>query len=166
VGINYRSSWAMRPEFTLGFAYGSGDRDRVRVTNTEDGNLKGQDHNFLPFGVYPAGIALSPTLSNILILKVGSTFHPFVNFWRFKDLILGAEAFFYWKFAPKGGIYDIEATRTGVEVGQEFDLSFEWEIISDITLSADYGVFLPGNAFPIETDDLETYLTTSFTFSF
>lgn len=164
IGMNYLFPFLTHPDITLEYAYGSGDKDRTSVTNTEGGNLRGNDNNFLPFGAYPAGYALAPTLSNLQIFRVGSSVRPLEKFWWLKNLKVGADSYFYWKDEVKGGIYDLDATLKGKDVGREVDVNLHWQVVSDITASIRWGIFFPTGAYPSGTNDPEIYLSTTFTF--
>lgn len=166
LGLRYEFSWLTHPDFTLEYAYGSGDKDRVNVTNTEGGNRNGEDHNFLSFGYYPAGYALSPTLSNIQILALKSSVRPLEKVWQLKKFTIGVNGYFYWKDEVKGGIYDPDATQKGRTIGQEVDFTLYWPVLSDVIVSVRYGMFFPGSAYPATSDDPENYLSSTLTFSF
>jgi len=164
VGAYYRFPFITHPDVTAEYSFGSGDKERTSVTNTEGGNLRGKDHNFLGFGYLPAGYALAPVLSNIQILRFGTSVRPLEKYWQLKNLSLGADAYFYWKHKELGGIYDVDATDGHFEIGQEVDFTLSWQITSDIITSVRYGVFFPGDAFPLTSNDPETYLSTTLTF--
>lgn len=165
VGADYEFSFYGRPDFTVEYAFGSGDKDRTSVTNTEGGNRRGKDHNFLSFGIYPAGYALAPTLSNLHILRAAGSVHPLDRFWQLKQLNLVVEGYFYWKDERAGGIYDVDATDPGKWVGQEFDAGLLWRVLSDVMVAVRYGMFFPGSAYSNGSNDPEIYLTSTFTFS-
>lgn len=165
VGMNYVFPWLTHPDITLEYAYGSGDKDRTSVTNTEGGNLRGNDNNFLPFGIYPAGYALAPTLSNIQILRVGGSARPLEKFWQLEHFKIGVDGYFYWKDEVRGGIYDVDATLKGKDVGRELDVNLYWQVVSDVTASVRWGIFFPAGAYPRGTNDPEIYLSTTLTFS-
>jgi hypothetical protein len=165
VGANYRCPWLTHPDVTVEWAFGSGDKDRTNVTNTEGGNLRGKDRNFLPFGIYPAGYALAPALSNLHVLRIGGSAHPLEHFWQLKDLGIAADGYFYWKDKPLGGIYDVDAVEAGERtIGQEFNANIFWRIVSDVSISVRYGMFFPGDAYPPGANDSEIYISTIFTF--
>lgn len=165
-GTRYQFECLTQPDLSLEYAFGSGDKDRTSVTNTEGGNTTGKDYNFLSFGYFPAGYALAPTLSNIHILRAGTSLSPFDKFWQFQKLRFNIDGYFYWKDAPKGGIFDIDATAQSREIGSEIDFTLDWPILSDLIASVRYGIFIPGSAFPRQANSTETHLSTSLTFSF
>jgi len=164
VGASYQFSFLTHPTVTAEYAFGSGDKDRASVTNTENGNFIGHDYNFLPFGYIPSGYALAPTLSNIQFLHLGASFRPLEKYWRLKHLSTGIDSYFYWKNKALGGIYDIDATRPTHEIGQEIDATIYWQLASDVIASVRYGMFFPGNAYPLDANDSEIYLSSTLTF--
>lgn len=166
LGVSYLIPYWIKPELSIEYSFGSGDRDRSNVTNTEGGNVNGRDHNFLPFGFFPTGYALSPTLSNIHILRTGISLKPFEKIWALRKLELSSNGYGYWKAVAKGGIYDIDATEPSLDIGREIDAALSWPIFSDFTASVRYGLFFPGKAFPASANDKESYLSTSASFSF
>ncbi len=142
LAISYEPAVYSHPNFYFKYAYGSGDKDRVNVTNTEDGNSFGKDRNFLYFGFIPTGYALSPQLSNLQFLKGGFTFKPFEKNRFLKGLSLGLDYYRYFKAVPSGGIYDEEASEESFDVGHEVDLTVDWQVFSDLNLSFEYRIQL------------------------
>lgn len=166
VGSEYQWDVLGHPRLSFEYAYGSGDSERVSVTDTENGNLSSDDNNFLYFGYFPAGYALAPRLSNIHIYRIGAVLNLFERFRKVKDLTFGIDYFWYMKDKSSGGISDFEATADSHDIGNEIDLTVEWQILSDIRLSLNYGHFMPGEAFLDTAKDSEDYFSTSLTFTF
>jgi len=146
--------------FSLEYAYGSGDGDRTDVTDTEFGNSSGDDDNFLYFGYIPTGLALAPRLSNLHMYRVGLEVRPFdrvsvqLNYFRFL------------KDKKTGGIFDLDATESSLDVGHEFDVEVSVQILSDLDMTVEYGHFMPGDAYPTTTNNNEDYLSVSMTHTF
>lgn len=166
LGASYTVPCWMKPEVSVEYAFGSGDTDRSSVTNTEGGNLNGYDHNFLPLGFFPNGYALAPTLSNIQILRAGVSLKPFEKIWSIRKLEIISNGYAYWKAVAKGGVYDIDATQPSSDIGREIDFAVAWPVFSDLFISVSYGLFFPGAAFPAESNDRESNLSLSASFSF
>ena len=157
-GAKYKFDFYSHPVLEAEVAYGSGDEDRNRVTNTSGGNINGDDTNFLYFGTFNAGYALSPRLSNLYIYKVAVSFKPFEKISFIKDNIaLGLKFFVYKKDKKEGGIYDIDATEPENDVGEEFDFFLHWRMRPNLYLTAKYGIFFPGDAYTIENKDSSEY---------
>lgn len=165
-GVSYDWDVYSNPNFTFEYAFGSGDPDRFNVTDTIDGNATGKDKNFLYFGYLPAGYALSARLSNIHFLKAGMLLKPLEKYRTFKNLSVGAELYRFYKHEEKGGISDLEATGNSHDIGWEMDFNVSWEVLSDLRCTFEYGRFFPGEAYPVDSDNGESYLSLSTTFTF
>lgn len=165
-GIAYDLEFYSHPNFSLEYAFGSGDADRVSVTDTQNGNISGHDKNFLYFGYLPTGYALSPRLSNIHFYKAGVLLKPLEKYHFFRNLSIGIDYYQYYKDKRSGGIYDTEATLDDKDIGSEIDLNLSWQILSDISWSLEYGHFKPGDAYPDSTHDPEEYFSISMTYTF
>lgn len=148
-----------RPRLSWEYAFGSGDSDRINVTNTQSGNIVGHDTNFLYFGYAPTGYALAPRLSNLHMLKAGFTVSPFERRRQFRDLTLGLEYYQFLKHRKEGGISDLEATESSRDIGREVDLSVKWRILSDVTMSFEYGHFMPGNSYADAADNPQDFIS-------
>jgi len=165
-GLTYNLDVFSHPNFTFQYAYGSGDADRSNVTDTEFGNTSGQDKNFLYFGYLPTGYALAPRLSNIHMIKASVLLKPLEHIKAFKNLTFGLDYYHFLKDESAGGISDLDATVTDKNIGDEINLSISWQLLSDTTLSFQYGYFMAGDAFPDPSDDSETYFSTDLTLTF
>ena len=166
LGISYDWDVYSDPNLSLEYAFGSGDSDRVSVTDTLDGNISGDDKNFHYFGYLPAGYALSPRLSNLQFAKAAVLFKPLEKYKLFKNFSLGIDYYRYFKDEKDGGIYDTEAINSDTDIGDEVDLTIFWQILSDLTLELQYGYFMPGDAYPDAFDDSEQYYSASMTLSY
>lgn len=165
-GISYDLDVYSHPNFSVEYAFGTGDEDRVSVTDTLSGNTFGDDKNFLYFGYLPAGYALSPRLSNLYFYKAGVLLKPLEKWRLFRNFSAGLDYYRYYKYKKGGGIYDADASVSDHDVGWEIDMNVSWQILSDFTVSLQYGHFEPGEAYPPSADDSEDYLSvgTSYTF--
>ena len=166
VGITYDLNLYSQPNFSAEYAFGSGDSDRANVTDTQFGNLRGDDNNFLYFGYLPAGYALTPRLSNLHFVKASVLLKPLEKFDAFENFSFGVDYYRYFKDTRHGSISDADATENDSDIGSEVDLNFTWEIFSDLTLSFQYGRFEPGDAYPASNDDIEEYFSFDTTFTF
>jgi hypothetical protein len=130
----------------------SGDSDRQHTSNTLGGNLPGTyDRAFNAFGFLNTGVAFSPAISNIIIVRAGASTFPLHDADPFKRLQVGADVLAFAKLDRDAPID--EFTETGRYLGFEPNVYFNWQIASDITLSARYGVFFPCEAIADEADD-------------
>lgn len=166
-GVKYDFDTFSKPTLETELAYGSGDPDRSRVTNTIGGNVNGDDTNFNYFGVFNAGYTLLPRLSNIWVGKVGAYFKPFEKMPRIgENIVVGSKYYYYRKDRKSGGIYDIYATDPSANIGQEVDFFVHWKMFKDLYMSARYGLFFPGKAYPADRRETAStvYAKTTLTF--
>jgi len=166
LGTRYRFKQPFEPSTDIEIAYGSGDKDRSNVTNTKGGNKSGKDTNFSYFGDYAGGYALSPRLSNLYIYKLDQSLKPFFFTNSFKDITVGLKFYTYLKDKRGGGISDFEATDNHKFVGNEFDFYLYWSITKDLNFVMRYGIFYPGNAYPVNTDTNTKYAYARLTYVF
>lgn len=165
-GVSYDWQVYSHPNFSIEYAFGSGDSSRTSVTDTQGGNTSRKDSNFLYFGYLPAGYALSPRLSNLHFYKLGALLKPLEKHHFFRNLSLGIDYYRYYKDKKAGGIYDTDATLNSYDVGREIDLTISWPILSDLSCAFQYGYFAPGKAYPDSADDPENYLSMGMTITF
>jgi len=151
--------------FTAELLVASGDDDRLATDTTFAGNQSGTDDDaFNGFGLLNTGLAFSPAASNLFMLRGGASSYPFQSVEGLERLQLGLDAFLFWKFDRDAPID--EATVAGEKfLGAEFDFFANWQLTSDLSLSARYGVFLPGEAIAAD-DDARHFFFTGLTFAF
>ncbi|HBR15905.1 MAG TPA: hypothetical protein DD723_10285 [Candidatus Omnitrophica bacterium] len=166
IGVEKEFPLYGRPEVSLEYALGSGDSDRIIVTDTELGNISGDDHNFLYFGYFPAGYALAPRLSNIQIYRGSVTCHPWQKVRWLRHFSLGVDYYRYYKHKAKGWISDLDASLVSQDIGSEVDVTLSWQILSDLRWAIRFGHFRPGEAYPDSANDPENYLSNSITITF
>ncbi len=156
-------NWQVKthPSFYAEYAFASGDKDRVSVTDTQNGNLSGKDNNFLYFGYIDTGYALAPLLSNLHFFKVGLSFNPLENISLFKRSEFSLDYLRFYKDKKSGGIYDLDSTQSYYEIGDEIDVTFNWQIFSDLNVTLQYGHFMPGKAYAEPANDSEDYFSLS-----
>ena len=145
-----RHAWnaPTQPVIEAEAAYGSGDPDRILVTNTVNGSADVRDTNFLYFGYYAAGYALQPRLSNLYIYSAGFNFQPLEKILAFERFLIGGKTYWYFKDEKDGGTSDFESAGHSDDLGNEWDAYIHWEIRPDLLWSIRYGIFLPQGGFP------------------
>jgi hypothetical protein len=122
----------------------SGDHDREITNNTFGGVKPGtRDLAFNGFGLLNTGLAFSPDVSNVLILRVGASTDPFNSSPLFRKLEVGVDGFVFDKYLEQAPID--EPTANGRFLGWEPDFFMNWQITSDVTLAMRYGIFEPGD---------------------
>lgn len=161
LALSYDPDIYSHPSIFFKYAYGSGDKDRVSVTDTFDGNASGKDRNFLYFGYIPAGYALAPRLSNLYFFKTGFTVKPLEKIRLFKNCSFGVDYYRYYKARETGGVYDIDAVGMHRDIGYEVDATLSWHIFSDLSCVVQYGYFSPGKAYSAEANENEKYFSIS-----
>ena len=164
--MDYSPEIIFSPQLSLEYALGSGDGDRADVTNTQSGNLSGHDRNFLYFGYAPTGFALAPRLSNLQMIRAGVEFSPLSRFRTFRHFTIGIDFYRFLKDRSRGGISDTEATEDSMNVGNEVDLSLKWRVLSDVTVSVEYGHFMPGGAYADSTNSSQDFFSIGITHTF
>jgi len=165
-GIACQLDTYMHPSITFEYAFGSGDKDRISVTNTQNGNTFGSDKNFLYFGYIPTGYALAPRLSNLHLYRLGLKLNPLEKINLFKDFVFGIDYYRYYKDKSRGGIYDPEASQNNEDIGSEIDINATWQIFSDLRCTIQYGHFMPTDAYSDTSDDSEDYFSVSLVITF
>ncbi|MFH0826543.1 MAG: alginate export family protein [Candidatus Omnitrophota bacterium] len=164
--MTYQPAVYARPRLFFEYAFGSGDSDRVSVTDTQNGNVFGKDRNFLYFGYLFTGLALSPRLSNLHLYRTGVSLRPLEKCSFFKNMTLGVDYYRFYKDKTAGGIDDPQASEAKDDVGSEIDVTLGWRIFSDMGCSLEYGHFMPGKAYPDSSNDSQDYFSLSTTFTF
>ncbi len=175
-GLEYYFLFVTHPVAKIQFARGSGDADRISVTNTTNGNTAGRDKNFLYFGHFTnGGYALNVRLSNINVYRIGMTLKPLEpispsrvknTLWAgLREMTLGTDYYIFRKSKPGGGISDRRGSRVLKEVGMEWDVFLTWRVTSDLNWSFQWANFKPGDAFYPDREH-ERFLSSSLTWAF
>ena len=146
---NYYVNASMNPALSVQYAFASGDNDRYSSTESSS-NTSGKDTGFVGFGSFNGGLAFRPDLSNLHVMRAGGSIMPFSanTSPRLRRLNAGIKYSYYMKDRSKGGVNsDGVATENNRNVGQGIDLSVKLKAYSDLSLFAQYGLFVPGAAF-------------------
>ena len=167
-GLLFYPDLEWHPLATLEYAYGSGDANRGSVTNTFGGKqTRTDDENFLYFGTYDGGLALSPRLSDLQVIRLGYQIRPLPRKDRkLPDLLVGAKGSRYLKASIDGIISDPTATMRSRDVGWGLDLFLATRPLSDLSLLVQYGRFAPGEAYPAGARDAADRLLATLNLSF
>lgn len=145
---------------------GSGDDDRLDASNTFGGNAPNtKDNAFNSLGFVNTGLALAPTVSNLLTLHAGISSSLLVNrTTRRGDLRAGADLFIFNKLDKDAPIS--VATDDSHYVGFEVDFFVDWRIFSDLFATVRYGAFFPGAAIPGDQDKRRDFVYIGVTYAF
>ncbi len=166
-GLRHTFNVSTSPALEFEYAYGSGDKDRTSVTDTKNGgNRFGKDTNFSYYGYFATGYALDSRLSNLSLYKLETTLSPFENIRVAKDIDIGFKYFIYRKAKSDGGVYDLQATVSDPDVGNEIDAYLYWKPSERFYCSTQYGIFYPGKAFPDSSNDPTQYFLVRTTITF
>lgn len=143
----YMHNVAFKPMINVMYGWGTGDKDATSY-NTNPGNeLKG-DNRFMYFGTFLGGFALRPQLGNMHVIRPGFGFSPFDRLHpRIKDINLIVYYSYYAKDKKESPINGGEATLAKRFVGQAIDTMLRWPVYCDFSIFANYGLFLPGDAY-------------------
>ena len=164
--LNYYFTAMLRPVLFAQYAYGSGDPDKNNQSSPT-GNTNSDDKGFMYFGSYSGGYALRPYLSNIHIYRIGAAISPLnsVNNIMLKRINLSATYSNYQKVVADAGINAGEATEPNKAIGHGFDAALTWQVFSDLSLFANYALFVPGSAYPSGTQN-RTFIMAGINLSF
>jgi len=134
------------------YGYGTGrDSKTPNPSNPSQENTGPVDNNFYSFGVYSAGLAFKPRLSNLHIIRLGTQFRPLHYFYWGRNFMLSFKYTFYLKGNADYGVSDTDAQESNRDVGRGVDIQSVWDIRTDLKLFYAYGYFSPGSAYK-ETD--------------
>ncbi|MDP6159113.1 MAG: alginate export family protein [Phycisphaerales bacterium] len=158
-----RDDQLTRIEATLGF--GTGDGDRISSSGTIGGNWPGSpDNAFNSVGYINTGLALAPSMTNLLMARVGASTAIPVNPRRPDDLRVGADFFVFGKTTVSA---PISAPSTPSRyVGWECDLKVDWRITSDVSFNFRYGLFVPNGGNPGPIDQVRQFVYGGISYAF
>ena len=168
---NFGAAWLpdalMHPTFSLELFSASGDATRQHVTNTAGGRTStSTDIGFYHFSTPRLGLAFSPRLSNIRILKFAFSFKPFIHKRVSRDLLISVVGSHFNKRKAQGALSDLWASENSKDVGNELDMYLFWKVLSDFRMSLRIGRFTPGTAFPATRRDRTLYTSLGVSYSY
>lgn len=147
------------------FIGGSGDRDRIRASDTFGGNQPGtRDRAFNALGYVNTGLALAPDVTNLLSFRLGASTTPFPRAHRRDWMRFGVYGFLFFKADSRAPL--TVNTTNDTFVGGELNVNFDWRITSDLNASVRYGVFFPGDAMPSGEDSTRHFVYAGLTYAF
>ena len=165
VKLDYLVNDKNNTRFSFEALAASGDSNRGNSSTTFNGSPPGKrDHAFNAFGLVNTGLAFSPEVSSLGFLRFGASTYPLADSSHFKKLQVGIDYFIYEKLRRDDAF--IERTNNRHYLGVEPDLYLNWQITSDVTLAARYGVFIPGNATLVSHSELRQFVYAGVTFAF
>jgi len=163
VQINYLPGDARNTRLIVEGLVASGDDDRQHTSNTLGGNAPGtKDRAFNGFGLINTGVAFAPSVSNLMMLRIGASTFPCPDYGPLRQLQIGTDLFWFAKTDPDAPID--EPTSDDQYLGFEPDVYVNWQITSDVGLALRYGVFFPSDAF--ESQKARQFIYAGLTFAF
>jgi hypothetical protein len=161
---DYVPATSRRWRITSQLLLASGDSDRGNTSDTFNGNQPGTDDlAFNALGLIDTGIVLAPPVSNLLALRLGTSWYPFDQV-SLRQLQLGADLFIMFKLDPNAPID--EPTNDQQYLGIEPNFFVNWAITEDVAISARYGVFFLSAAFEGESGDIRQAIFFGVTYAF
>ena len=122
----------------------------------------------MTFGTYSGGSGLRPELVNLHVIRAGGSFLPVEG--ALGKLMVIAKYSMYMKDKKDADIYaagESQGATNGKRfAGQGVDASLRWEPYYDLGVYLNYGMFIPGSAYPSNKDDLKHFVACGATISF
>ncbi|MCH2138370.1 MAG: alginate export family protein [Phycisphaerales bacterium] len=159
------SGIATRPRMDATIAFGTGDNDRFTAAGSMAGNTPGtQDRSFQSLGYVNTGLAAAPTLSNLMMLRVGASTGVAIDPRRPDALRMGLDVFVY-------GQQDSNApmsipTGSGTFAGWALDGKVDWRLTSDVSFTVRGGVYFPPPGVAPAADFTRHFVYGGFTYAF
>ncbi len=151
---------------SIEYLFGSGDSDRDFSPTATFGNNRGdhRDTGFIGFGFSDTGLTFAPRYSNLHMWRAGASFFPWPEDRRLRGLQVGTDWYLFYKHHRAGAVSDPTADEVAGYLGWEMDYYANWQVTSDLSWTARFGVFFPGDAFSDQTT--RTFLLVGMTWSF
>ena len=159
-----RDDQLTRFEMTLGF--GTGDDKRLASSSTAGAPppTSPNDNQFNSLGYVNTGLALAPSMSNLLMARVGASTGIPINPRRPDDLRIGTDFFLLGKATTDA---PISAPSTlSRYVGWECDFRVDWRITSDVSFNFRYGLFVPNGGNPEPIDQVRQFVYGGISYAF
>lgn len=168
-GMKYYFGGDLAPTMFGEYASATGDPDALgSTTTTSGGSSPGtKDSRFNSLGGLSMGFALSPSMTNMVVYKLGASVKPLGRSANklIQDISFQPEYYKYQRRTGKLGaagndsvLSTAASTTTTDDIGSEYNVSVNWRLWSDMVYSFRYGRFTPGDAYPAATRSKETYM--------
>jgi hypothetical protein len=146
--VDYVPQDVYNSRITLEGIFATGCVNRGLTNTTFNGNAPNTpDRAFDAFGLVSTGLAFGAPVSNLAVMRVGASTFPFVLHEGFRRLQVGMDVYWFNKASAAAPID--EPTNNATYLGWEPDFYLNYEVLSDLTLTLRYGVFMPNaGAFP------------------
>ncbi|NOT13765.1 MAG: alginate export family protein [Methylococcaceae bacterium] len=154
VGFTYQFDTRLKPSITLGYAYGSGDKNSNDDVDTAFRQSGFQDNEDKFNGVTRLqyyGEILNPRLSNLMIFTSGIGIRPSQR--SSVDVVYHYISQVYASDRISGDDLNTNPTGLNSDIGSELDLVAGYQEIKNINTKFVLGYFWPGRAFPETASD-------------
>jgi len=148
--------------FVFGYSIGLGVDDNEDFYSDTHGFTKESINKFYYYGKFDGGFVLNPILSNIQSLSIKYILTPKFKF-NLVKMSLYTSFYQTFKVYPNGSISDSDAGK-GTVVGSEFDVGLLVNIGRNTSLGFDYGIFIPEEAYSVNTPKMRAGINISVTF--
>lgn len=163
--LDYLVNDSRNTRFSFEALGATGDPNRGNSSTTFNGSAPHtRDHSFNAFGLINSGLAFAPEISNVGFFRLGASTYPFAEVRAFKRMQVGVDYFIYEKLQKTGAFS--ERTNNRHYLGVEPDIYLNWQITSDVTLAARYGIFVPGNETLLSHSEVRQFIYAGVTFAF
>jgi len=133
----FQPEW-LNAAFTGRVLFASGDSS---ASSAVEGNSSDLSTLFLPVTTTTLGVVFSPGLSNLIVYQLGGTVKPVPG----QSLVTGLTVLGFQR-AVTGVINAPGVLRTGPSwLGEEFDLTASWPVVSDVSVTTALGGFAPNS---------------------
>jgi hypothetical protein len=163
--LDYLLNDRRKTRFGAEFLIASGDRDRSNTAGTFGGNKPHtSDLAFNSLGVIYDGLAFTPPVSNLVMLRFAASTYP-VPTGALRGLQSGVDFFVFGKTLQDAPIDEPTADRH--YLGCEPDIFINWQIVDDVSFALRYGLFFPGDAIPAgDQNHVRQFLYAAVTYAF
>lgn len=151
---------------SIEYLFGSGDADRfASPTNTVGGNRGDYENtSFVGFGYRDTGLSFAPRYSNLHMWRVGASCYPWPKHDKLRRLEFGTDWYLYHKHHRLAAVSDPTASVGSGYLGWEMDYYANWQVSTELSWTARWGVFFPGSAFGDRT--MRTFFLAGMAWSF
>ncbi len=150
----YRFDAPLSPYVTLGYAFGSGDRDADDGDDTAFRQTGLQGNEAEVGGLTPVryyGEAFDPELSNLMVFTAGLGARPSAG--ASVDLVYHYYLQDQASDELRDSALDADPTGRSRRLGHEIDLVVGFEEVAGLRVRGFFGYFMPGRAFGADADD-------------
>jgi len=167
----FNASWApsgiaTRPRIDGTLAFGTGDQDQLAVVGGLTGNANGtNDLSFQSLGYIYTGLAGAPSLTNLLMLRVGASTGIALDQRRPDALRVGMDVFLFGKQKESAPV-SLPSSPNDRYLGTEVDWKIDWRLTSDVSFTLRAGLYWPGSNMPARANLTRHFVYGGCTYAF